>query len=102
MILIPCPYCGPRNASEFQYIGEQGGRPDPNETTPSAWRSYLYIQSNEAGWVIETWWHASGCRQYLIVERETVTNEVHAVKPSAAPQRRRLRHEAEKTKGQPS
>ncbi|MBA2312599.1 MAG: sarcosine oxidase subunit delta [Actinobacteria bacterium] len=102
MILLPCPYCGPRNASEFRYIGEQGERPDPNQAAPSAWRSYLYVQSNEAGWVIETWWHASGCRRYLIVERETVTNEVRAVRPPAAPPRHRLLDQAEETQGQSS
>jgi len=95
MITIPCPYCGPRNTSEFRYVGEQGSRPDPNRTTPAEWRSYLYTQSNEAGWVAETWWHGSGCRRYLIVERHTVTNEVRTIQPSAVHPRRRLRHEVD-------
>ncbi len=99
MILIPCPYCGPRNASEFHYTGEQRSRPDPNQTTPGAWRSYLYMQSNEAGWAAETWWHGSGCRRYLTVERHTVTNEVRAIQPSAGHPRLRLRHEAAKSEG---
>lgn len=99
MITIPCPYCGPRNASEFRYIGEQGSRPDPNQTTPAAWRSYLYMQFNEAGRAAETWWHGSGCRRYLVVERHMVTNEVSTVKPSAVHPRRSPRHEAEKTEG---
>ncbi len=99
MILIPCPYCGPRNASEFRYIGEQGSRPDPNQTTPAAWRSYLYMQSNEAGWVAETWWHGSGCRRYLVVERDTVTNELRTIQPPAVHPPRRLRHEAKRSEG---
>lgn len=99
MILIPCPYCGPRNASEFRYVGEQESRPDPNQATPAAWRFYLYMQSNEAGWVTETWCHGSGCRRYLIVERHTVTNEVRAVQPPAVHSRRRLGHDADKSEG---
>lgn len=99
MILIPCPNCGPRNASEFRYIGEQESRPDPNQTTPAAWRSYLYMHSNEAGWVTETWWHGSGCRRYLIVERHTVTNEVLTRRSSAVSSRPHLPGEAEESEG---
>ena len=36
MILVPCPYCGPRNASEFRWGGEIKPRPDPNSTTKAA------------------------------------------------------------------
>ena len=41
MILVPCPNCGPRNASEFRYVGEPRARP-PDGTGPEQWRSYLY------------------------------------------------------------
>ncbi len=76
MILLLCPHCGPRNASEFRYVGEASARPDPTATTPDEWRAYLYMKKNPAGWTTEKWFHQTGCRRYFTVERHTVTNEV--------------------------
>ena len=78
MILLPCPYCGPRNASEFRYVGELSTRPDPETTDTEGWRTFLYLRANPAGWTTETWFHRAGCRQHLVAERHTVTNEVRA------------------------
>jgi len=84
MILVPCPWCGPRNSQEFRYVGESKSRPDPSTATPEAWRDYLYLRTNGADWATETWFHRSGCRRYLSVERHTVTNEIRsAAKPAA-------------------
>jgi heterotetrameric sarcosine oxidase delta subunit len=85
VILLECPHCGPRDASEFRHAGERRTRPDPNATTPHQWREYLYLRDNPAGWVTETWAHRAGCRRYLAVERHTVTNEVRAVRDLQAP-----------------
>ena len=76
MILLPCPFCGPRNVSEFRYVGEVSERPDPNETGVEEWRAFLYARNNPAGWTTETWFHSAGCRQHLVTERHTVTNVV--------------------------
>ena len=76
MIVVPCPYCGPRNSAEFRWVGESVPQPDPNSATPEQWRSFLYLRRNPAGWTVETWYHRAGCRQYFTVERHTVTNEV--------------------------
>ena len=78
MILLPCPYCGPRDAAEFGYVGEGGVRPDVRTATPEQWRRYLYLRRNPAGWTAESWYHRMGCRRYLVFERNTVTNEVRA------------------------
>ncbi|MDH3293739.1 MAG: sarcosine oxidase subunit delta [Acidimicrobiia bacterium] len=75
MLLVPCPHCGPRNASDLRYVGESKSRPDPNTTSPEQWRAYLYLQSNTAGWLSETWYCRSGCRRYFSLERHTGTNE---------------------------
>ncbi|MCP3974542.1 MAG: sarcosine oxidase subunit delta [bacterium] len=80
MLLIDCPYCGPRNGSEFAWQGVPSPRPDPASTTPLEWRRYLYEEDNLAGWVEERWKHRSGCRAYLIIERHTATNEIRAVR----------------------
>ena len=84
MILLPCPYCGPRNASEFRYVGELSTRPDPNATGVEEWRTFLYTRENPAGWTTETWFHRAGCRQHFVAERHTVTNKVRASRPPAA------------------
>lgn len=75
MLLIPCPNCGPRNSADLRYVGEAGSRPDPNASSPTAWRHHLYLENNPAGWVHETWYCRAGCRRYFVLERHTVTNE---------------------------
>lgn len=84
MILIPCPWCGPRDAAEFRHVGEIRQRPDVAVTTPVEWRSYLYVASNPAGWTNERWYHRAGCRRFLRVERHTVTNEVRRATPDGS------------------
>src|SRR6266851_3584458 len=60
MILLPCPWCGPRDASEFGHVGETLPRPDPRTVTPAEWRNYLYLRANTRGWVVESWYHPMG------------------------------------------
>jgi heterotetrameric sarcosine oxidase delta subunit len=81
MIRIPCPFCGPRNSSEFAHVGEVGSRPDVTTATRQEWRAYLYVHDNPLGWVRETWFHRAGCRRYLEAERHTDTNEVRWARP---------------------
>jgi sarcosine oxidase, subunit delta len=76
VMLLPCPWCGPRNATEFRFGGAVGERPDPATTTPEQWRHYLYFHTNPRGWQTESWYHAAGCRRFLTVERNTLTHEV--------------------------
>ncbi|MFF4763487.1 sarcosine oxidase subunit delta [Streptomyces sp. NPDC001292] len=75
MIQLPCPWCGPRNVSEFRHHGESTPRPDTASTTPQEWRHYLYFRRNARGWVDETWYHTAGCRRFFRVCRHTSTNE---------------------------
>ena len=76
MMVLPCPWCDDRDASEFRYAGEVLARPDPATATPAQWRGYLYLRGNQRGWVTERWYHGAGCRRYLVVERDTGTDEV--------------------------
>ncbi len=82
MILLPCPWCGPRAATEFAHIGEVSARPDPGSATPAQWRGYLYLRANPCGWTRETWYHRAGCRRYITIERHTETNEVRSATPA--------------------
>ena len=83
MMLLPCPWCGPRNVTEFRYGGSAGTRPAPATATPEQWRRYLYIQRNPQGWDTETWYHSAGCRRYFTAERNTATNEARAGEATA-------------------
>ncbi len=74
MMLIRCPWCGPRGATEFHYSGEATPRPDPASATPREWREYLYFPANPLGLVTETWYHRMGCRRFFTLERDTATN----------------------------
>lgn len=74
MMLIRCPWCGPRGATEFHYSGEAAPRPDPASATPREWREYLYFPANPLGLVTETWYHRMGCRRFFTIERDTATN----------------------------
>ena len=61
-------------------MGEATRRPDPGTAAIEAWRAYLYMRSNPAGWTTENWFHRAGCRRYFTVERHTVTNAVRAAR----------------------
>ncbi len=84
MILLPCPWCGPRDAAEFAHSGERTPRPDPGTAAPAEWRAYLYLRANTRGWVTETWYHRMGCRKFITVERHTETNETRMIPPRNA------------------
>ena len=84
MILLPCAWCGPRDAAEFAHIGEVSARPGPDEVTPEQWRDYLYMRANPYGWTRETWYHRLGCRRFITVERHTEPNEVRSVSAARA------------------
>jgi heterotetrameric sarcosine oxidase delta subunit len=84
MLMVPCPWCGPRNSSDLRYVGESRPRPEPGSATREAWRRYLYVKNNPAGWTTETWYCRSGCRRYFVVERHTVTNEIRTSRLPAA------------------
>ncbi len=79
MIQLPCPWCGPRNVAEFRYAGEPAARPDPGTADPRQWRAYLYLRRNACGDVEETWYHSAGCRKYVRVRRDTLSNEARPV-----------------------
>jgi sarcosine oxidase subunit delta len=82
MMIVPCPWCGPRDAGEFQQAGEVSARPDPVTATPERWRAYLYGRANARGWASETWYHRMGCRRFITVRRHTETNEISGAGPA--------------------
>ena len=69
MLLIPCPFCGPRPELEFRYGGQAHvARPqDPSPLTDGEWAEFLYARDNERGIHAERWRHIHGCARFFNV-----------------------------------
>ena len=78
MLLITCPWCGPRAESEFSYGGEADVvRPQqPEARSDEQWADYLFMRKNSKGPHREQWLHEQGCRRWFILERDTVSYSV--------------------------
>jgi sarcosine oxidase subunit delta len=85
MLLIDCPFCGPRAQLEFRYGGQAGiARPQPPESVDdAAWAAYLYVRDNPKGAHVERWCHRLGCGLWFDVTRDTVTHRMLDSVPTA-------------------
>ncbi|MCG8560177.1 MAG: sarcosine oxidase subunit delta [Hyphomicrobiales bacterium] len=81
MFLIRCPWCGPRDQSEFSYGGEAHiARPaDSAEMSDAEWADFVFMRSNPKGVLAERWVHAAGCRRWFNMLRVTASDEILAV-----------------------
>ncbi|MBX9927142.1 MAG: sarcosine oxidase subunit delta [Hyphomicrobiaceae bacterium] len=78
---LTCPYCGPRGSEEFTYYGDaRVQRPDGADDSDGKWYSYVYLRENPNGCLRELWWHASGCRSWLVVTRNVTTHAITEVR----------------------
>ncbi|MCW2309288.1 sarcosine oxidase subunit delta [Rhodobium gokarnense] len=79
-MIIPHPLLGPRDASEFVYLGDASliDRPDPDAGI-EAFHDYVYQRDNPAGEHKELWFHEHGDRSWLVVTRNTLTHEILSV-----------------------
>ena len=77
---ILCPLCGDRDSREFHYRGSAKliDRPD-GDAGDQVFFDYVYIRDNPAGPNRELWFHETGCRSWLVAERNTVTHEFLSV-----------------------
>lgn len=78
---IWCPFCGERDLIEFVYLGDANAqRPDSDVSDPQTqFFEAVYLRDNPAGPHHELWYHASGCRSWLSVTRDTRTHQISAV-----------------------
>jgi sarcosine oxidase, subunit delta len=97
MLLIVCPYCGPRPELEFRYGGEAHvARPaataglDDNDVA-----SALFLRTNARGVHAERWRHIHGCGRFFNCLRDTVSDHILATYKSDEP-----RPEVSHTKGE--
>jgi heterotetrameric sarcosine oxidase delta subunit len=83
MMQIPCPWCGPRDETEFHYGGEANvAHPaDSLALTDAEWADYVFTRANPKGAFAERWSHSAGCRRWFNVVRDTVTHEISEAEP---------------------
>lgn len=84
MLLVRCPYCGPRPEIEFRCGGEAHiARPsDPAAIDDEAWSDFLFYRTNTRGVHAERWVHQHGCARWFNALRDTVSDEFVATYPA--------------------
>jgi heterotetrameric sarcosine oxidase delta subunit len=78
MLLIPCPWCGARDETEFRCGGEAHiARPkQPAALSDPQWADYLFMRSNPKGVHFERWRLVHGCGRWFNVARDTVSDQI--------------------------
>ena len=78
MLLIDCPYCGPRDEEEFSCGGEAHimRPPADAELTDRQFGEYLFLRDNPKGLFLERWHHSAGCRRWFNMLRDTVSHDI--------------------------
>lgn len=87
MLLIDCPYCGPRAQVEFAARGEAHiVRPAaPEAVSDDEWAAYVFLRDNPQGVRHERWLHVHGCRRWFNAVRDTVSDRILAIYECGAP-----------------
>jgi sarcosine oxidase, subunit delta len=86
MLLITCPHCGPREETEFTCGGEAHvARPlAENTLNDTEFAEYLFLRDNPKGVFLERWRHASGCRRWFNMARDTISHAIIEIYPMGA------------------
>ena len=82
-MIINHPLLGPRDSSEFVYLGDANliNRPDWQEDNAvQHFAEYVYLRDNIAGMHRELWFHEYGDRSWLVVTRDTLSHEIKEVR----------------------
>ena len=78
MLWIPCPTCGRRPVEEYAFGGELRGVSERITDATERDVDYVWMYDNVAGVTVERWFHRAGCRRWLTLRRDTVTDVVVA------------------------
>ncbi|GAB4181065.1 MAG: sarcosine oxidase subunit delta [Thalassobaculales bacterium] len=79
MLLITCPWCGPRDEAEFRWGGEAHVARPPLSCSDGEWADYLFNRDNPKGPARERWCHSFGCGQWFNLLRDTADHRILAV-----------------------
>ncbi|MGH7714236.1 MAG: sarcosine oxidase subunit delta [Gemmatimonadaceae bacterium] len=77
---VTCPNCGPRDYTEFWFGGEALSHAAPGAASAERLEEdfrRVWLKTNAAGAQVERWFHHAGCRRWLTIERDTLTNGFH-------------------------
>src|SRR5262249_28729346 len=86
MLLIPCPWCGPRAQAEFTYGGDATLKRPSSDASETEGVAYVFLRDNPAGPPERLWQPTAGRRQWLRVRRDTRTHEIlGSARPDARP-----------------
>jgi sarcosine oxidase subunit delta len=85
MLLIACPFCGPRAEIEFTYGGEAHLVRAPQGASDEEWTAFLYQRQNERGIHAERWRHSHGCGRFFNALRDTGTDQFLAIYRAGEP-----------------
>jgi methylglutamate dehydrogenase subunit B len=84
-MMIPCPHCGARGNHEFITRGDAKPKRPSGDAGEEAFFEFAYMRDNPAGEIDEYWYHAQGCRTWLIVRRDTRTHAILSARPAGTP-----------------
>ena len=79
MMQITCPHCGPRAQAEFVYERSVDSVVTL-DASPEAAMATLFSRNNPRGADDEIWRHTFGCRAWMVIARNRVTNEISATR----------------------
>jgi sarcosine oxidase subunit delta len=87
VLLLNCPWCGPRDETEFHYGGQAhiAFPAAPAELDDRQWAEYVFYRDNPKGPFAERWAHATGCRRWFNALRDTASYRVLATYRLDAP-----------------
>ena len=83
-MLLPCPWCGPRELQEFRFrsvvvdafTAVTGADPVALQAPGAGAYARIYERSNTPDSSVEYWQHERGCRAWLVVHRDPSTGRV--------------------------
>jgi sarcosine oxidase subunit delta len=96
MLRIPCPFCGPRDHTEFSYEGDATVVYPALDASEEEWFEAVFLRDNPRGPHSEVWHHLQGCRAFLIVERDTLSHEISGARLAHQPTAEALMKEGAK------
>jgi sarcosine oxidase subunit delta len=72
---ITCPNCGPRSVEEW-FHGEILAVPEAITDPDARDLDRGFMHNNSEGLVREAWFHAYGCRRWVVITRDTMTDTI--------------------------
>ena len=89
-MIINHPLLGPRDSSEFIYLGDaclinrptwkgEDANDEKSAEVLNQYHDYVHIRQNNAGEHKELWYHEQGDRSWLVITRNTITHEIYNI-----------------------